>query len=533
MRLCFYWNYYRYFPYEQDLAVKEIYSLFGVQPVITSDTLQLEVDNDSEWQTRAERLTYFSKVVSSEGVTVVPLQTRLEATTSIKWQNTLPGVLEVPKLRKQSTRYSAHGIHEYRGKYNPQIVRAVGNALGLSKHAWLLDPFCGSGTTLLEAAHSHWNSMGVEINPLGVLISNAKVAAAHVDVSILRGASFQLIQRLSDVFSGFDFSEEFTPLQERQLLAQGDVFLLDTDYLMSWFVRSIIIQISVILSFISEIQDSDTRLVFRVILSDILRDVSLQDPGDLRIRRRKIILKNLPVVSMYISRLKSQIDFIERSRLVADFGGFQKAVLGDARVIEGVCKGDRPIDLFDAVITSPPYATALPYVDTQRLSLVLLGLINANDIRTTEKLLIGNREITPRERNLLNASIKENADRLPEMCISLCRDMLAALNSSSDGFRRQNMPALIYQYCRDMRLVFEGLCRLLRNNAPLVFIVGPNKTTLGDRDFIIETPKLLADLAASCGLTFQYGQLLESYHRFDVHQANSIRSESMLVFRRP
>ena len=60
---------------------------------------------------------------------------------------------------------------------------------------------------------------------------------------------------------------------------------------------------------------------------------------------------------------------------------------------------------FDAVITSPPYATALPYIDTQRLSLVLLGLIGADELRATEAALVGAREITIGERRALEAEL--------------------------------------------------------------------------------------------------------------------------------
>src|SRR5205814_1650952 len=73
----------------------------------------------------------------------------------------------------QPTRYSAHGLHDFRGKFNPQIVRAIGNLLALDEGACVLDPFCGSGTTLLEGAHIGWNVAGVDLNPLVVLISFA------------------------------------------------------------------------------------------------------------------------------------------------------------------------------------------------------------------------------------------------------------------------------------------------------------------------------------------------------------------------
>jgi len=91
-----------------------------------------------------------------------------------------------PKLRRQSTRYSVHGLHEYKGKFNPQIVRATANLLrlGLDRKAQILDPFCGSGTSLVEAAHMGWDALGTDINPLAILISNAKIQALKIQPTL-------------------------------------------------------------------------------------------------------------------------------------------------------------------------------------------------------------------------------------------------------------------------------------------------------------------------------------------------------------
>ena len=50
-------------------------------------------------------------------------------------------------------------------------------------------------------------------------------------------------------------------------------------------------------------------------------------------------------------------------------------------------------ETYDAAITSPPYAMALPYIDTQRLSLVWLGLVEPGGIAGLEAELIGSREL--------------------------------------------------------------------------------------------------------------------------------------------
>ena len=177
MTLNFYWHAYKYFPYEQKLAQREVSALLGHTPETRQEGLC--VPAVPAWQGQAYRTTYFCQAVAQDGDSVVPLQAHLEeSATHSECSNR--GATGAPILSRQSTRYSAHGLHEYRGKFNPQIVRAIGNILGLQPGDAILDPFCGSGTTILEAVHNGWNAIGIDVNPLAVQIARAKVAAMHV-----------------------------------------------------------------------------------------------------------------------------------------------------------------------------------------------------------------------------------------------------------------------------------------------------------------------------------------------------------------
>jgi site-specific DNA-methyltransferase (cytosine-N4-specific) len=440
-------------------------------------------------------------------------------------------------LRRQSTRYSAHGLHEYKGKFNPQIVRAIGNILGLQPGDWVLDPFCGSGTTLLEALHAGWNAISVDINPLGVQIARAKVAAMRVPLEELQVCVQDINQRLSERFSNISFDRAFSEKQIQSIGGGNWLSLLPGfDYLSSWFTKSVLVQLSAILDEINHVPSVDIQLILRIILSDILRDVSLQDAGDLRIRRRKSPPENVSAVPLYLTALNSKIETILKARqYIPDIKTMQDALLGDSRYCSSVVRSHAMIAgpfQFDGAITSPPYATALPYIDTQRLSLVLLGLISPDEIRTTEKSLTGNREITAQERVKLEEAIKINADHLPDECILLCRELLAAVDKEHDGFRRQNVPALIYKYLVDMFLMFKNTSPILRARAPFALVVGKNQTRLGGRNFVIDTPCLLILLAEHSGFELQETVELDTYQRFDIHQDNSIRSETLIILRK-
>jgi hypothetical protein len=510
------WHDYRYFPYERMLAHREARQTFGTKPEESNDGLLLKTKRSAGPE--AARLTYF-KAVQNGTVVVVPDQAKLEASgNGSAWDSERQ---PVPSLRRQSTRYSSHGLHEYRGKFNPQVVRAIGNLFGLEEGAWVFDPFCGSGTTLLEAAHIGWNALGIDINPLGVLIANAKIAAFNASPMVLQHECDALAKRLDPIPDGSDWRNH----------------LPEPSYLERWFPVPVLRQLRAILAAIDQTKPARLKDVFRVILSDICRDVSLQDPGDLRIRRRKDAADNYPAVEMFVDSMRTKVAAVVRARqqVQPKNGTTQLAVFADSREADRsvrVLLQNRGQTGFDGAITSPPYATAMPYLDTQRLSLALLGLIRSRELRRGEKTLIGNREIQDKERRQLEEHIRANAANLPDPVIAFCRRLVDLADHESHGFRRRNVPALAYKYLADMGSMFASLLTIIRPKGCYALLVGRNSTVLRGEEILIDTPHLLAEVAASRGWTVEETLSFETYHRFDVHQSNSIREEVLLVLRR-
>lgn len=87
-------------------------------------------------------------------------------------------------------------------------------------------------------------------------------------------------------------------------------------------------------------------------------------------------------------------------------------------------------------ITSPPYATALPYIDTQRISLVWLGLCFPSNINTLEASLIGSREVIRTEKQKWESSFINNNENLPKTIYDLVNTMAESLDEK-DGFRKK------------------------------------------------------------------------------------------------
>lgn len=512
------WRNYRYFPYERDFARLEAEKIFGSSS--QEAPTGLHVLTKAFNAKGAERLTYFARAVHPGGEVTIPRQTRLEASAH---EN---------EHERQATRYSAHGLHEYKGKFNPQVVRAIGNILGLSDGARVLDPFCGSGTTLLECAHAGWDAVGIDRNPLAARIANAKLRALREADGALQEIGQSVVAAL-DSYRPLCRTAPSASDIEHALGPDWTTELPSFDYLSAWFPLPVLAQVVAVQRVLqAKVASADDRAIFEVILSDHLRDASLQEPADLRVRRRKEAARNYPLVEWFVDALSKRIERVARARrALGAVPGRQHAVLGDIRLVNWQRLKGLPRSGFDAIITSPPYETALPYVDTQRLSLVLFGLIRGDEVQSTERALIGARDIGTVERRQLEDEIRAGSPEVPKSVIDVCRELLSAASRPGNGFRRVARPALVLRYFKSMAVFFRTVQRALRPGGRAALVVGTNRTTLGGKEFVIDTPRLLADVGVHAGLHRDDTRPMDTYPRYDLHQKNSIDSEMLIVLR--
>ena len=205
--------------------------------------------------------------------------------------------------------------------------------------------------------------------------------------------------------------------------------------------------------------------------------------------------------------------------------------LGQAVPCDAITLGDQRITgRFDAAVTSPPYATALPYIDTQRLSLIWLELLEAGGIHELESNLIGSREIRGSARRKVLEAQGTNAAGLPARDAEFC-SMLQQAIGPSDGFRRKAVPSLLYRYFAGMRDCFAAIHQVMKPGAPFGLIVGHNHTVLGGVRYDINTPAHLANLAEDTGWAIEEVLELQAYQRYGYHMNNAVSAESLITLR--
>ncbi len=499
------WNTYRYFPYERDLGEREAIALLNPEKlVVSNDNLQV-LGRFNEMQLK--RLVYFSGY-TVKGKTISTLQKDLECSSITNGSH-----------NRQSTRYSVHGLHEYKGKFNPQVVRGILNVLGVTPKSKIIDPFCGSGTSLVECAHGGMNAIGLDMNPLAVYISNAKLLALSTPQRVLMDIFTKLV----------DKSEKVVIKPSLRDIKHQDKRY---EYLSRWFDKKTLIALESLKSYIHSFAE-EYQGIFMVIASDLLRDYSLQEPKDLRIRRR---YSPFPEQALWPAFKRKTQKFLDNLDSVQQVIGVKKyssnAILCDSRSVDTSNFIGRPVAGFDAAITSPPYATALPYIDTQRLSLVWLELISPSDIGCLGARLTGSREFVQEQKMKSQDSFENNKNELPDSAYKYCIKLNKAI-ASYDGFRRRSVPLLLYRYLSDMQDIFRGMFNIMRPSAPFALIVGHNRTTLGGKLISIDTPSLLCSIAESCGWIHEDSIALQTYQRYDSHKANSVKAETLLIVKKP
>ncbi len=489
------WHGYAYYPYERELATREIAALLGNGNMQTvSDGIELRGTVSAG---PAERLTYFSGRINGSGFEPT-IQAKLEQAARIG-------------EKKQATRYSVHGLHEYKGKFNPQVVRALLNIFQVEPGQRVMDPFCGSGTTLVECAHLGAFAVGMDINPLATLIARAKLNALCTPVGKLE-REFARLSRwaLQPTLTNDDVRRD------------GRI-----EYLERWFNVGILEQIELVRSAIERVDSVSARLVFLTIASNLLRDYSQQDPNDLRTRRRKSPLPELPFT---VAFLKAVPPFLKRVQAAQDVLGSNlprgHVIQRDTTAI-AMEEAGAP---FDAAVSSPPYAMALPYIDTQRLSLVWLGLCLPDQLADLEARMIGSREMRGQAHRVLLRRLKDNADNLPSSEFDICLKLHRTLGEN-DGFRRKAVPLLLYRYFASMQASFRRLRTMMKPGAPYGLIVGHNHTTIGGVRHELNTPMHLARLAGAEGWNIDELIPLQTYRRYGYHASNAVSAESLVILR--
>ena len=514
-------------PFELHLALAELESLSRTSPKqLNNNTYQVEtftpkeifIQNLAYWEIVTDDISYPTVQILRESTTNVvrngvPLET-------LSWS--MPLGANSPLPNRRILRYGTHGIHEYRGKFFPQLVRSLINIAEVPEDGLLADPMCGSGTTIVEAILSGRFGVGLDLNPLSVLMSQTKCDLLSVSPSSIILAYQSVRDRILKLQGASD-----------NLLYFESLPAVDQHYLRLWFSEQVLSDIDQIKRVIDNVDDIAIKNFFIIVLSNILRKVSWQKDEDLRIRKEIKPDADLDPFKEFLDDLGKSVRTV-----LAFLYQIQSQKIGKHFITIGNAVGLSNIwqdysEKIDCIITSPPYATALPYLDTDRLSLCYLGLLSHISTPKYNLSMIGNREITEKIRQSLWQTFQLNKHELPINVIDLIAKIDSLNSNSKVGFRRRNLPVLLYKYFSDMQSVFCGMFNTLKPGSPAYIVIGNNHTIAGGEKVDIDTTSLLADCASNIGFTEQDRIPMEMLVSRDIFKKNAVATEYILCLRKP
>lgn len=236
------------------------------------------------------------------------------------------------------TMYLTHSLHPYPAKFPPQLPNSILSEFG-TRGQTVLDPFCGSGTTLVEARLLGFNAIGVDINGLSSLLSKVKATPLTDDE----------IKSVGD-FIGIIENDDF---QWRMKRPQIEVKQIEG--LSHWFQHNVAEELTHLLNRINQLDNDDVKDFLKIVLSSIIVKVSNQE-SDTRFAAKDKGIKDNFTFIQFISRAKEYLErMAEFSKLVPS-DGYLKLLNADSRHLAMLA--DESVDI---IITSPPYANTYDY----------------------------------------------------------------------------------------------------------------------------------------------------------------------------
>ena len=397
-------------------------------------------------------------------------------------------------INTNSVTSNTHGFHKYPAKFIPQIPQwAISKYLKNETDKLILDPFCGSGTTLVESALSSNYAIGIDIDPLSALIS--KVKTTKID-----------IEKLYLIVDWLKKNIENPP---------EELFIPDCQTLKHWFTQEAINKLSIVRTSINQIVDNfenekvikDIQDLLFICFSSIIRRVSNADNESQKTYVSHTKVKQPEeVFTLFFSQLDYFIERITEFSLNPNLKPAEIIISSSVSSLPDWIQ-DKKVDL---AITSPPYIKAIDYIYNQMAELFWIGdlfQMQTQNLQNEKKMqYIGNKQIQARE--FINYS-----PFISKLNIDLLDNKLQEV-FETDKKNGHKHSYVTFKYFVEMEKHFAGISKCLKQNAHYVMVVGDSKVS----EIYFDTADFLTIIAERNGfkLKNKWGYKIKNrFMRFD------------------
>lgn len=360
---------------------------------------------------------------------------------------------------KEDPRRSVHSFHRYFGKLIPAIPAFAIEEFTTPGQV-VLDPFCGSGTTLVEAACRGRGSVGVDINPLATFV--AKVKTTRVDSEAL-GIG------LERILSAWKIGEKCGP-------RGWEPYVVNLDH---WFRNQVKVDLLWLKQAIDGLPDEEVRNFFLGVFSAFLRGVSNADPQHVfpgyskRMRALDAAGRTIDVRNSFVRAAKKRIQQISDlpislPRPTIHTGTFSAL--------------DNRAATVDLVVTNPPYISSIRYLETMKIEMGWLGFVESR-----QHYLAMDRSVVGTER-----FYKRELTDIPRTGMAYVDRYVEALEDENP-----KMAMTVSSYFSQMRDAFFEVSRVLKKRGVMVIKISDTKV----RSQVIPTSEIYAQICKEFGFS--------------------------------
>jgi len=326
-------------------------------------------------------------------------------------------------FKLHNTQYLTHGFHTYPAKMIPQIADKLLNEFGKNAKV-LFDPYCGTGTSLVEGKIRNIDSIGFDLNPLALLI--AKTKTTHIEEKTLKLYLENFHKYIFDVFY--------------EKGKRDDILLPAYQNIEFWFSKRVQKDLAHLKNYINNYIDNDNvKDFFNVAFSQTIRECSWTRNDEFKLYRmteEKMKLFKPDVFSVFEGLLsRNYFSLLEFNSTIKNNASIQTYLHNSCLNIPKRIIRPESVDI---VLTSPPYgdsSTTVAY--GQFSSLANQWIFEIDTPRSLDKELMGGKRAKNRtmfRSDILNSQVEEISQIDPKRAldvVSFYRDYQKSINNIS------------------------------------------------------------------------------------------------------